>query len=243
MKTLLLFLITVVGVAAAEPEAKTFKAADGTEVLYRFATPAKIESGKKYPLVLFLHGAGERGDDNKAQLKHGVKAILQNAEKLDQPIFLIAPQCPKGGWWADSNKPNVKNGPNSLMDNVLELVEETIKEQSIDKKRVYITGLSMGGFGTWSAIAKKPELFAAAIPICGGGDPATVSEFKKMPIWIFHGDADNVVAPSGSQSMFDALKKAKSDAKFTLYPGVGHDSWTQTYADDEVIKWLFDQTK
>lgn len=233
MKTLLVLLITVASVAAVEPEAKTFKAKDGPEVLYRFAAPAKVESGKKYPLVLFLHGAGERGNDNKAQMKHGVNAILQNAEKLNQPIFLIAPQCPKDGWWA--------GGP--LLDNVLELVEETIKEQSVDPKRVYITGLSMGGYGTWSAIAKKPKIFAAAIPICGGGDPATVKAFKKMPIWIFHGSDDNVVPPSGSQNMFDALKKAGSEAKLTLYPGVGHNSWTQTYSDKEVISWLFEQTK
>ncbi len=244
MKYLCLLFLTLACAAAIEPEAKTFKAPDDSEVLYRYAAPAKLESGKKYPLVLFLHGAGERGNDNKAQIKHGVGAILKHAEELNQPIFLIAPQCPKDGWWADGGKrPTRANEPSKLLDNVLNLVEETIKQQAVDPKRVYITGLSMGGMGTWSALSKDPDIFAAAIPICGNGNPATVKDFKKLPVWIFHGDADNVVKPEGSQIMFDALKKAGSDAKLTLYPGVGHDSWTQTYADIEVIRWLFAQSK
>ncbi|MES2980730.1 MAG: prolyl oligopeptidase family serine peptidase [Verrucomicrobiota bacterium] len=244
MKPLLVLLLTLVSAVAVEPEAKKFTPKDGPEVLYRYSAPAKLESGKKYPLVLFLHGAGERGNDNEAQLKHGVNAILQNTEKLGQPIFLIAPQCPKDARWEDANKrPTNPKDPRSLLDHILSLVEETTKQQAVDPKRIYITGLSMGGFGTWSALAKEPDLFAAAIPICGGGSPDTVKEFKDVPIWIFHGDADNVVAPAGSQNMFDALKKAGSEAKLTLYPGVGHNSWTQTYSDIEVIRWFLAQQK
>jgi predicted peptidase len=233
--------------AAIETEPKTFGAADGTEVLYQFAAPAKIEEGKTYPLVLFLHGSGERGSDNKAQLNHGVKAILENADKLGQPVFLIAPQCPLDKTWApyriDPGSPADGTLANPLLDAVLALVGETASKQAVDRKRIYITGLSMGGFGTWAAIASKPDVFAAAIPICGSGDPRTAGRFKDMPIRIFHGDADNVVPPAGSQLMFDALKEAGSDAKLTLYPGVGHNSWTRTYADEDVIRWLFAQTK
>jgi len=134
-------------------------------------------------------------------------------------------------------------GPNALLDAVLELVDQTASEQAVDPDRIYITGLSMGGFGTWSILARKPQIFAAAIPICGAGDPETVDAFKHLPIRIFHGAADDVVPPAGSQLMFDALKKAGSDAELTLYPGVGHNSWTQTYNNREIIRWLFAQTK
>ncbi|QTN33107.1 prolyl oligopeptidase family serine peptidase [Akkermansiaceae bacterium] len=246
MKTLPALVLTM-AYAAADPEPKSFEATDGTEVLYRFATPGKTEEGKTHPLVLFLHGSGERGNDNKSQLKHGVDEILANAEKQGQAIFLIAPQCPADKTWApyriDPSSPADGKAENPLLDAVLELVGETCANHPVDPKRIYITGLSMGGFGTWAAIARKPEMFAAAIPICGGGDPRTAARFKEMPIRIFHGDADNIVPPSGSQRMFDALKEAGSRAELTLYPGVGHNSWTQTYRDEEVIRWLFAQTK
>lgn len=233
----LLALAALATALAAEPEAKTFKAKDGTEVLYRFAAPEKTEEGKAYPLVLFLHGAGERGTDNKAQLKHGVKDILKGAADLGQPVFLIAPQCPPGQWWSDAK------GKNPLPDAVVELVEEIAKTHPVDRKRIYLTGLSMGGFGSFDLLARSPKTWAAAIPICGAGDPKSVRKFKDVPIRIFHGDADTVVPPEGSGRMFDALKKAGSKAELTLYPGVGHNSWTQTYSDPEVIKWLFSQKK
>jgi predicted peptidase len=243
MKPLLALLLTM-ACAAANLEPKSFTAKDGTEVLYQFALPEKTEESKTYPLVLFLHGSGERGNDNKSQLRNGVSDILKGAAELGEPVFLIAPQCPADKTWAPYQiDPSAPAAGNPLLDAVLALVEETAAKQPVDHKRIYITGLSMGGFGTWAAIAQRPELFAAAIPICGGGDPRTVAPFKGMPIRIFHGDADNIVPPAGSQRMFDALKKAGSDAQLTLYPGVGHNSWTQTYRDPEVIKWLFSQKK
>ena len=237
----------MVNAAAIELEPKSFEASNGTEVLYRFAVPAKIEEGKAYPLVLFLHGSGQRGSDNKAQLKHGAKAILQNAEKLGQPMFVIAPQCPADKTWApyriDFKIPADEKPKNPLLNAVLALIEETASKQPVDRDRIYITGLSMGGFGTWDAIESQPKTFAAAIPICGAGDPRTVDRFKDLPIRIFHGDDDKVVPLTGSQRMFDALKEAGSEAKLTIYPGVGHDSWTQTYEDVEVVRWLLAQTK
>jgi predicted peptidase len=245
MRRLALLIITLASAAFAEPEAKTFKASDGSEVLYRYSAPTNIERGKKYPLVLFLHGAGERGNDNKAQLKHGVNAIMKNADSLKQPIFLIAPQCPKDIWWtqAQTKAERSSKKPITVLDAVLEVIEDTSKNQQIDPKRIYITGLSMGGFGTWAALAKDPKLFAAAIPICGGGDPKAAATYKRVPIQIFHGSADTVVSPDNSQKMFDALQQAGSQAKLTIYPGVAHDSWTQTYANEEVIRWLLTQTK
>lgn len=242
----LLALATVATSLVAEPEAKTFTATDGTEILYRFAIPEKTENGKTYPLVLFLHGSGQRGNDNKAQLSRA-KSILKTAAEINQTTYLIAPQCPPGQWWAEASEGWRQladaGGENPLMEAILTLVEETAKTHPIDRNRIYLTGLSMGGFGTFDMLARSPETWAAAIPICGGGDPKSAEKFKNLPIRIFHGDADTVVAPTASILMHDALKEAGSSAELTLYPGVGHNSWTQTYSNPEVIKWLFSQRK
>lgn len=238
-------LFTLAASIAAEPVAKSFTASDRSELLYRIAAPVEIQTGKKYPLVIFLHGSGKRGNDNVSQLANGVNDILKNAIKLNQPTYLIAPQCPNGVWW-DQVHPDKKESeeqPLTTLDAVIELTMEMISKEPIDPKRIYITGLSMGGFGTWSALEKKPNLFAAAIPICGGGNPEKVADYKHVPIQIFHGAADQSVLPLRSQKMHDALKAVGSSAKLTLYEGVGHDCWTQTYSNEEVIRWLFSQTK
>ena len=246
-KTLLLSA-AMLSCCAAQPAAKTWTAPNGTEVLYRLAEPEKIEAGKTYPLVLFLHGSGQRGTDNKAQIKNGVMAILKVAEELEEPVFLIAPQCPPNRWWSEAVggwlRLSDAGGKNPLMDAILALVEETAKTQPIDRKRIYLTGLSMGAFGTFDMLVRSPDTWAAAIPVCGAGDPGTAEKFKHVPIRIFHGDADEVVPPEGSKLMAEALEKAGApDVKLTLYPGVTHDSWTQTYANPEVIRWLFSQKK
>ena len=220
-------------------EAKTFTAGEAT-LSYRLLKPATVEEGKKYPLVIFLHGAGERGKDNKAQLKHGIASFASAERTKKFPCFLIAPQCPTGASWAAFGKGFEDGKPGKL---VLDLVEKSCKELPIDTKRVYLTGLSMGGFGTWSLLAKKPELFAAGIPVCGGGDVKDAATLAKIPIWAFHGDKDNAVKVERSRTMIAAIEKAGGKAKYTEYPGVGHDSWTQTYADEKVLTWLFEQQK
>jgi predicted peptidase len=246
MKILLLLAVTM-ATACAEPVPMTFTSADGTEVLYRFAAPEKTEEEKSYPLILFLHGSGQRGTDNKAQLKHSVADILKGAAELKKPVYLIAPQCPPGRWWSEPAPGwlTLKNagGKDPLMDAVLALVQDTAGKYPIDRKRIYITGNSMGGFGTWDMLARSPQTWAAAIPVCGGGDPKTAWKFKDVPIRIFHGDPDDVVPTKSSQLMADALRKAGSKAELTLYPGVGHNSWTPTFQNPEVIKWLFAQRK
>lgn len=231
-------------VMGAEPEAREWKAPNGTVVKYRWSAPETLEAGKTYPLVLFLHGAGERGTNNAAQLKHGVTAILEGARKLGEPCFLIAPQCPPSGWWAPINRKTMQADPAGkpvLLDALLALTEEVTKTQPIDSKRFYVTGLSMGGFGTWSLLARVPDKIAAAIPICGGGDPAQAAKFKDVPIWAFHGEADPTVPVKNTKDMIAALEQAGGKPKATYYPNVQHDSWTQTYADPAVIKWLFAQ--
>lgn len=223
-------LLLTVMTNAADPkfEPNTGK----SKIPYLLYTP-KTESGKKYPLVLFLHGAGERGNDNSAQLKHGAPAFITPENQAKNPCFVIAPQCPKDQWWPGEN-----------LDNVIDIFKKLARDPRIDTDRLYITGLSMGGFGTWDALEKNPRLFAAAIPICGGGNPKAAKLFKRVPIRIYHGDADDVIKLNESQSMIDALDKAKAtDAKLTIYPGVGHNSWTQTYNNPEVMTWLFSQSK
>jgi predicted peptidase len=233
-------------VMGAEPEAREWKAPNGTVVKYRWSAPETLEAGKTYPLVLFLHGAGERGTNNAAQLKHGVTAILEGARKLGEPCFLIAPQCPPNGWWAPINRKTMQADPAGkpvLLDALLALTEEMAKTQPIDAKRFYVTGLSMGGYGTWSLLALVPDKIAAAIPICGGGDPAQAAKFKDVPIWAFHGEADPTVPVKNTKDMIAALEQAGGKPKATYYPNVQHDSWTQTYADPAVIKWLFEQRR
>lgn len=238
--------ILTIATACAEPVPMTFRAADRTEVIYRFAAPEKTEEGKTYPLVLFLHGAGERGTDNKAQLKHGASDILKGAAYLGESVYLIAPQCPPERWWAEATPDRLHladEGRNRLLYAVLALVEETATKHPIDRKRIYVTGLSMGGFGTWWMLGASPQTWAAAIPICGGGRAKAAGNFKDVPIRIFHGAEDKVVAPRASELMAFGLKEVGGKAELTMYPGVGHDSWTQTYRDPEVIKWLFAQKK
>lgn len=238
-------LIGTVASSAADPEAREFIAKDGTVLKYRWSAPEKTEPGKIYPLVLFLHGSGERGDDNIAQLKHGVLPILAGAVKLDQPVFLIAPQCPKDRWWSpvDMGKMRLSAAgkPNALVEAVLALVDETTRIQPIDPKRFYVTGISMGGFGTWDLLCRIPDKIAAAVPICGGGDTTQVAKFKDVPIWAFHGEADSVVPVKSTREMISTLEKAGGNPKVTYYPKVDHNSWTQTYDDPEVIRWIFDQ--
>ncbi|MEO5917354.1 MAG: dienelactone hydrolase family protein [Luteolibacter sp.] len=229
----------------AELEVREFTAKDGTVVKYRWSAPEKIEPGKTYPLVLFLHGAGERGDDNTAQLKHGVHSILTGMAKLDQPVFLIAPQCPKERWWTPVDMEKMRlsaaGQPNPLLEGVLALVDETTRTQPVDSKRFYLTGISMGGFATWDVLGRIPDKIAAAVPICGGGDSSLAATYKEVPIWAFHGEADPVVPVRTTQEMISALEKAGGKPKATYYPGVEHDSWTRTYDDPALFRWLLDQ--
>lgn len=230
---------------AAETTAKEWDAPNGIHIPYRLAVPHKTEEGKVYPLVLFLHGAGERGEDNREHLRHGVGPIFAGAEKINEPCFLIAPQCPEEMWWANLDEKRLRladaKAPNPRMEAVLALVAEFSKTHPVDPKRFYVTGISMGGFGTWDLLGRAPEKIAAAMPVCGGGDPSIVSRYKDVPIWAFHGDADSTVPVAATTDMIAALEKAGGKPKVTIYPGVQHDSWTMTYNNPEAIRWMFSQ--
>ncbi len=222
---------------------------DGKTLNYRLMKAADQSSTDKVPLVIFLHGAGERGDDNEVQLVHGMKDFASDANRSAFPCYVLAPQCPKNQSWASIDrireKPTLAEDPSEALGLVVDLVAQLQKEFPIDSQRIYITGLSMGGYGTWDAIQRHPEMFAAALPICGGGDSSAekVAPICQLPIWVFHGGADNVVPAERSRELIAALKDAGGEPKYTQYQGVGHDSWTATYSNPEVMKWLFSQKK
>jgi predicted peptidase len=222
-------------------EQREFNCEDG-RLLYRLMKPENYDAKEKYPLVIFLHGMGERGDDNDKQLIHGVAEFAKAENRKKYPCFLMAPQCPVTTTWADFGN-QFKKEPTSAMKLLLEAIPALVKEFSIDDRRVYITGLSMGGFGTWDAIARKPDLFAAAVPICGGGDAKTAESIARIPIWVFHGGKDPVVKPERSRSMVEALKNAGGEPKYTEYANEGHASWVPAYKDADMFAWLFAQKK
>ena len=189
---------------------------------YLLFLPADYEKAEKpFPLILFLHGAGETGSDLSKVKKHGPPKVVE--KKKDFPFIVVSPQAPRRGW-----------DPQAL----LALLDEVEAKYKVDKDRVYLTGLSMGGFGTWRLAAVAPERFAAIAPICGGGDPKTVAKLKGLPIWVFHGAKDNAVPLKRSQDMVKALKDAGHEVKFTVYPDAGHDSWTASYNNPELYKWF-----
>ena len=228
-------------------EARTFSATDGAKLPYRLLKPAVIEPGKKYPLVVFLHGAGERGDDNKAQLKNGVGAFSKADSREKYPCFVFAPQCPKEKKWVDMEwggaTGTAPEDPGPMEPLVLGAMDSLAEEFAIDRDRIYVTGLSMGGFGTWDLITRHPEKFAAAVPVCGGGDKEKADAAKPVPVWAFHGLADNVVMPVRTQDMVAGLRAAGGTAALTEYPGVAHDSWTMAYSEPNLLQWIFAQRR
>ncbi len=252
MKTLLtlafLFLMTITTTAQEAVALTTARVYtnDKEETLpYRIFIPEKM-SKKPIPLVMFLHGAGERGNDNKVQVVHAVRDLITYSQN-NEPMIIIAPQCPKNKKWVevdwDKLSHTMPKDPSYGMQLTLELIKKICKEFPIDKNRLYITGLSMGGYGTWDIIQRRPKMFAAAMPVCGGGDIAGAPLFKELPIWVFHGDNDGAVPVTRARNMVKALKKCGSKVKYTEYPGVGHNSWAQTYANKDVLKWFFSQKR
>lgn len=234
---------------AARFEKLQYHDEEGNILPYRLLKPKKTEKQRRYPLVLFLHGIGERGDDNKAQLKEGVKNFATDENMEKYPCFVAVPQCPHDDLWVaalrDLSKPYfLTEKPTEAMRMVLEIVEALQQDfPLIDPKRIYVTGLSMGGFGTWDAIQRKPDLFAAAVPVCGGGDITKAEGIAHIPVWVFHGAEDHLVHPKWSRDMIEALKKAGGNPKYTEYPDVGHQSWINAYSDPELFEWLFNQKK
>jgi predicted peptidase len=184
---------------------------------------------KKLPLVMFLHGAGERGHTLDLVSVHGIPKLIK--EGKDFGFIAVSPQCPVNSWWTKE------------LDALQGLLEHVINTYNVDTKRVYLTGLSMGGMGTWQFAGTYPEYFAAIAPICGGGEWLSARMLGKIPVWAFHGDKDDVVPLEESERMVRFVKKAGGNAKLTVYKGVGHDSWTKTYNNPKFYAWLLSHKK
>ena len=227
---------------------ETIKDADGS-MWYCQGVYNEDQPGKP-AIVVFLHGIGERGDENLASIRLAVPDIVKQIKDAKQKVILLAPECPSNQLWAPLHRggagAKLTEKPAQALGLVPVLIQKKIKEFNADPDRVYITGLSMGGYGTWDLISRYgTDLFAAAMPCCGGGDPAQANEkLKDLPIWIFHGGADPTVPVMLSRRMYTALKDAGNDNVFYReYPGVQHDCWTQTYQNPEAWKWLFSQKR
>lgn len=221
----------------------------GDTLNYRLLHP-DYDTLRKYPLVVFLHGAGERGNDNESQLKWGVMNLATDQAMAMHPAFVLAPQCPENDTWfnfKDNDEAKCvqlyNNGPSRTMGMVIDLIQKLVKDYPIDKDRIYITGLSMGGFGTFEAIERYPRLFAAAVPVCGGGDMGKAASIAHIPIWVFHGSEDPVVDSRYSLNMIKALTEAGGHPGFTQYPETGHFAWLAAYSDPLMWEWLFRQRK
>ncbi|MBL6447104.1 prolyl oligopeptidase family serine peptidase [Fulvivirga sp. 29W222] len=248
---LVVVYLLVIGSALSQEikfDMKQFTSDRGEVMNYRLLTP-DYDTLRKYPLIVFLHGAGERGNDNRSQLKWGVMNFATDEMMSLHPAFVVAPQCPENLWWFNfdfvesSNNLKLRPEPSKPMELVIGLVEQLKSTLPIDIDRIYITGVSMGGMGTFDAIQRYPDLFAAAVPVCGGGDISRANEIAHIPIWVFHGAEDPTVSPQLSSKMVEALTLAGGHPGFTLYPEVGHFSWLMAYSDHLMIEWMFRQHK
>jgi predicted peptidase len=252
MKNITKFILSIGILAASQAfcqptlfSAMKYDNGKGDTLSYRFLFP-DFSPLQKYPLVIFLHGSGERGNDNTAQLQWGVSNFATDYNLKTYKCFVIAPQCPANQTWngINGNLEIKYNDTASTISKLLfELIASTIKNYAIDTNRIYITGMSMGGIGTFDFVTRHPNLFAAAAPVCGAGDTSKASTIKHIPIWMFHGAEDNIINPKFSLDMVAALTKAGGHPGYTQYPAVGHFSWIAAYSDPLFMEWLFRQNK
>lgn len=253
MKKLLFLLIATFAVltsatAQSTYECKVFVSSDGINLNYRELTPAKVEAKKKYPLVIFMHGAGERGSDNEKQLVHGSQMFLNPVNQEKYPAYVLFPQCPSDGYWAFSKRPDFPTmTPEEQITPILKAVKEMIDKYmdmpTVDASRVYIMGVSMGAMATYDLTARHPELFAAAIPICGAVAPGRMAAAKNIKFRIYHGDADNVVPVACSRLAYKELKEAGAKVEYFEFPGCNHLSWNPAFNQPDFMEWLFSQKK
>lgn len=210
-----------------EQEATRLETTVPVTLNYLLYLPEKYEEQEAWPLVLFLHGAGERGDDLELVKTHGPPKLI--AQGKEYPFIVASPQCPKEKRWEPIE--------------LLALLNDLIEKHKVDEDRIYVTGLSMGGFGTWELASYAPDKLAAIAPICGGGEKHWAKSFKHLPVWAFHGAQDTAVPVERSQIMVAALEKLKGKPRLTIYPEAKHDSWTETYDNPELYAWLLRQKR
>ena len=254
MRNSFIFIFLIISAFSAcaqtldEYKAETYIQGKDT-LLYRVLMPVNFNPEMEYPVVFVLHGSGERGNDNQAQLTYGSKLFLDSAVRKKFPAIIVFPQCPTNSYWSnvDISSVNgkrtfrfVKGGkPTSAMRSLMGLVENFEDKTYTDDDRFYVGGLSMGGMGTFEILRRMKGEFAAAFPICGGDNLNNVNKYKNIPLWVFHGAKDDIVPPEHSQLIVDALKTKSADVKLTLYPEANHNSWDQAFAEPQLLPWLF----
>lgn len=231
---------------------KQFTTQNGYKLNYRVLYPKNYVPGKKYPVILFLHGAGERGSDNEAQLIHGGDMFADHSNRIQYPAIIIAPQCPKETKWIGF-KINEGGKISNLLPSapiskplgaVKELLDSFIKKEIVDTEQIHITGLSMGGMGTFDLLCRYPNLFASATPICGAVNLDRIARYKgKTAIRLYHGADDRVVEPQNSRDAFQILLKNGTKVSYKEYPGVEHNSWDNTFAEPDYLSWMFEQKR
>ena len=225
---------------------------DGSELLYRIMYPIDFTADKEYPLLVFLHGMGERGNDNELQLMHGSKLFRDSLEKY--PAIVLFPQCPENDYWADISRPDQgglsrnfifhdHDTPNKSLGLLMGLIDEMLQKVFIDQNRLYVAGLSMGGMGTFELSWRLSDKIAASMPICGGASPVKADKLKEVPMWIFHGLKDDIVNPNLSVDMLKSIQMAGGKAKISLYENANHNSWDNAFAEPDFLKWMFKQQR
>lgn len=234
---LAVFTLTVRAADAPPPGTQTAQSVEvatdkgaKTTLHYWLALPPESEKKPEagWPVIFFMHGAGERGANLDLVKKHGPPKLVGTTPELNK-FIIVSPQCPEGRWW---DLVALKG-----------LMDHTLKSQPVDKDRIIITGLSMGGYATWGLLAAHPDFAACAVPICGGGDPAKAAAFKHVPLHCYHGSKDTAVPQQKSDEMIEALKKAGGKPEYTIYPDAGHDSWTAAYGDPKLFRWMLEQKR
>lgn len=215
---------------------------------YRILIPEQ-EKLQKLPVILWLHGKGERGTDNKKQLTNGVDVLADSVIHGRYPAIIIAPQCPPDKYWSvyDKTAATMQQAvdPTEIELQLIALLNEVVKKNNVDASRIYIVGISMGGFGVWDMITRWPEKFAAAVPVCGGGDPSKAGLLKNMPVWAFHGEKDNIIKPSFTKDIMAELQELQPEntSRLTLYPETGHGAWVPAFKEKDLLNWLFSKKR
>jgi predicted peptidase len=257
MKNILLIILFLFSLTAFSQDKNLFQKKefiqDGDTLPVRIMYPKDFDASKKYPLVLFLHGRGESGNNNESQLTHGAELFMANREKF--PAVVVFPQCAKDSYWANVDIKTDEKGkrhfffkkrgkPTKVMRLLTSYIQELKKDKQIDPNRMYVAGLSMGGMGTYELLRREPKTFAAAIAICGGDNIKNVKKYaNRTPLWIFHGAKDDVVVPEFSEAIYKELKRRGADPRYTVYPHANHNSWDPAFKEPDFLKWLFSHSK
>lgn len=226
----------------------------GDTLPYRILYPRDYDPAKTYPVVFFLHAAGERGSDNTLQLTHGGRLFLDDSVRQAFPAIVVFPQCASDSFWANVRIESREGGgrdflfqekgkPSQAMAMLLRLTKHILKEEAADKSRVYLGGLSMGAMGTFELLRRRPNVFAAAFAICGGDNTRNVAKYAHVPLWIFHGEKDDVVPPDHSRVLVYHLQKLGVEPRYTFYPDANHNSWDPAFAEPDLLPWLFSHSK